>query len=143
MGLRIHSTEGRPPEKQPQPAGTLTRRVRAFAGELIARQTSGVITARDLADSLNADGVASPLSRAWSAKTVFRMLRHGKGMGLPFILRSRSEAASARRPSYSSRSYHRQQQDRAWKEFRAQRRKAENDSLIIAPALRQTAEELD
>lgn len=142
MAVRIHLAEGMSAKEQPQPAGILTHRVRAFAGELIARQASGVITARDLANSLNADGVASPLGKAWSAKTIFRMLRHGRALGFPLILRSPSEAASARRPCYASRSYQRQQQDRAWKEFRAQHRNSENDPLIIASAP-QAAEDLD
>jgi hypothetical protein len=73
------------------------REVRAIAPEIIRRQASGIIIARDVAKSLNDDGVPKANGASWSEAVVFRMLRRGSELGLPFCRRSRNEAASLRR----------------------------------------------
>lgn len=107
----------------------LDRRVMRFAGELIALQNAGLLTSREIAESFNRDGIPNPFGRRWAEKTVFRMLVRGRNMGLPLIVRSRSEAAQARRPNYSSRTYQREQSDRA---CRAVRETPETDAVITS-----------
>ena len=68
-----------------------------YAQAFIDRQRAGFIISRDLTAKLNADGVRSKNGKPWSESKVFRMLRRGVELRIPFILRSRSEAASIRR----------------------------------------------
>ncbi|MBU0658708.1 MAG: hypothetical protein KKF15_07970 [Alphaproteobacteria bacterium] len=88
---------GRSLKRPRQREGALDRRVRQFAQHLIARQERGIITSRDLAASLNLDGVLNPSGKLWAHRTVFRMLKRGREIDLPFVVWSRSEAASRRR----------------------------------------------
>jgi hypothetical protein len=71
--------------------------VRRYAQEFISRQEAGYITSRDLCAKLNDDGIRSKDGKPWSESKVSRMIRRGHELGLPFIRRGRSEAASLRR----------------------------------------------
>jgi hypothetical protein len=71
--------------------------VRRYAQEFISRQQAGYITSRDLSAKLNEDDVRSKDGKPWSESKVSRMIRRGHELGLPFIRRTRSEAASVRR----------------------------------------------
>jgi len=121
-------------------SGALTCRVLAFASEFLSRQKAGLISSRAIAASLNKDEIANPLGRPWSDKSVYRMLKHGKEMGFPFIVRSRAEAAQQRTPNYEPRTYVREQNDEAWRRFVSKLRSEENDTLIISRSSRRRSE---
>jgi hypothetical protein len=146
VSVSIHELPREPFEPSPawpDPSSALTRRVRAVADELVSRQQAGVISSRALAKSLNADGIPNPLGRRWSSKSVYRMLKHGKALGLPFIVRSPAEAAEQRIPNYASRSALRDANNTAWRRFRSREQAAENDTVIIARGSGRASEEVD
>lgn len=71
--------------------------VRAVAPEILRLQTEGKISSRELAHSLNLDGVPKRRGGTWSPSVLDRMLRRGVKMGFPFVRRTRAEAASSRK----------------------------------------------
>ena len=71
--------------------------IRQVAEEILMRQQRGIVTARDLAKSLNQDGISRPGGNPWNPTLLYHILRRGKDMGFQFVLRSRSEAAGLRR----------------------------------------------
>jgi len=78
-------------------AKAFDREIAAIASELIDRQRAGIVTSRDLATSLNTDRVQKQNGSAWSYSVVDRMLRRGRTMGYPLVIRGRSQATSERR----------------------------------------------
>ena len=110
------------------------RRTIALAPEIIARQKAGYVTSRQLCECLKADGVLQPSGKAWAESTLFRMLKRGRKLGFPFVLRSRSQAASDRPPDHRTPATKRAERNAALQrllEF-AQSKVAENDSLSIS-----------
>jgi hypothetical protein len=71
--------------------------VHKLAPEITKRQAQGIITARDLAKSLNDDAVPKANGARWSYAVVYRMLKRGLKFGLPFQCRTTSEGNSRRR----------------------------------------------
>ena len=73
------------------------RRVRAYAQLLLDKQAAGYVTSRELEAVLNEEGAPSPRGPKWSEATIYRMLKRGGELGIPFKRRGRSEAASRRK----------------------------------------------
>lgn len=120
----------------PAPArreGALDQRVRRNAPDFLKLQEAGLISARQIADSLNENGIKNAAGKPWAAKTIYRMLKRGKQLGLPFALRSPSQAATERIPDYSSRAWKRTQRDAAFATLAAKLSShGESDPLVTA-----------
>ena len=96
MAVRI--TGGKPKRYRPMARSFTNEDLRAIASEFIKRQAAGIVIARDLAASLNDDGIDRPDSGGdWNATLVYHLLKRGKALSLPFVVRDRSTAASLRR----------------------------------------------
>jgi len=108
--------------------------VEKFAARVALLQASGVITSRDLAVWLNEQGIENPHGKHWSHAVVFRLLRRAKLAGLPVILRSRSEATSARRVRRRSKSEINAEMNARFNLFvaKVQGNASETDPAIIA-----------
>lgn len=122
------------PSKRPAELSLADRRTISLAPEIIARQKAGHITSRQLCESLKADGILQASGKAWAEATVFRMLKRGRKLGLPFVLRSKARAASERVPDQRSLDTRRAEQKEADAKLLhlARSKMAENDALITS-----------
>ena len=73
------------------------RTVLKFAGLITELQASGYVNSRELAAELNRRNIPSPSGGQWSDAPIFRMMKRGVELGLPFKRRDRSYAASRRK----------------------------------------------
>lgn len=94
MSVSINHTRARPSNRK---AG-YDRRVREMAPLLGLLQAKGFVSARDISTALRLTSLRSSKGKPYAESVVYGWLRRGKLLGLPLIVRSRSEAASASWP---------------------------------------------
>lgn len=70
-------------------------KVRLLAPILISLQDKGYVSAAHIAAALRQTGMLTPKGKPYAESVIFGMLRRGKQLGLPVIVRSPNEAASA------------------------------------------------
>lgn len=107
------------------------REIRRMAQEIIDRQAKGILTSRALAESLATAGLVNSRGRAWSESSISRMLRRGKVLGFPFILRSRSAAACERKPDFRSKEFKRAERERLFRALLGRSAEAEGASDAV------------
>lgn len=95
MGFTIHGLLQK--KYRPRASRFSDGEIREVAPAIIKLQSRGVIIPRDLADSMNEERVPRPGGGEWNATLIYFILQRGTALGLPFIRRDRSDAASRRR----------------------------------------------
>lgn len=117
------------------PAGdAFDRRVHEIAPTIIAQQKQGCVSGRQLEASFAADGILNWKCRRWDHRTLYRVLKRGKELGLAFILRTRSQAAMERKPDYRTPTEKRAGREALFAEYLAKNpsMQAEFDAVPIA-----------
>ena len=71
-------------------------KVRHYAPDFQALQDSGYVSVSAMCQYLNSNCQFNSKGKPWAESTIYGMLKRGKELGIPLILRSRSEAASSR-----------------------------------------------
>lgn len=88
---------GRPKPARGGRGKAFDREIRECAHMLLSAQAEGHIDSRAIADALNRQGLKTLRGSDWSDAVVYRMLKRGREIGIPFIRHGRSEAASKRK----------------------------------------------
>lgn len=95
--VSVHIYAKQPVRKRGNRAIGLDNAISKFADQILDLQAKKHVNSRELAAELNRLEIPSPSGRKWSDARVFRMLRRGVELGIPFKRRDRSDAATRRK----------------------------------------------
>ena len=92
MAVRIHISGHSPKHNRRR---GYNKMVRAIAPTLVALQGKGYVSAAQIAEALGSTTIRTSKGKPYAESTIFGILKRGRELGLPLVIRTRSEAASA------------------------------------------------